>query len=530
VLPVSGTIVEVMSRSSLLLALLLLPSPQSSADERRAVENAIIVSIDSVRADHLSFHGYPRATMPRLEALAKRRGALVFERATAVSPACHPSHATLLLGLYPPQSGVPWCAENAFDETPFDPSDPSDPSDMSDSGSEPRPLPMARKRASTIANWLRIPEANETVAGFLGRQGMRTGGFVSIWTIERRFGYDRGFDRFADEMPEYYGPQRLAWILRDGMRSQRRQVGEATIDRAIAYLDGLGESERFFLFVHLADAHVPYDPRSQEPFAEDAAARRRLEALWGSRYPEATRERAMKAMTRKDGFLLDLYDRALRYADAQLGRLLEALERRGRLDETLVVVTSDHGDSMGQHRYLSAKLDHRLFFEHSLYVWEETQHVPLIVLDPSVRRLERRTANVSQVDVAPTVIARLGFDPDDFGELPGRDLTALPEAPRIVYFLTFGRGRPGVWKRSYHEYPKFIGLRSADVKFFVDRDRFRDADKGRCFLYDLAKDPNELDNICAQTPEVTVDAYRRTLVRWYDRAVAGRKGSLTPGP
>lgn len=521
----------------LLLASVLLIAPPTAADDRSPVENAIVVSIDSVRADHLGLYGYPRGTMPRLEALAERRGALVFERATAVSPSCHPSHATLMLGLYPPQSGVPWCAEGAFTEDPDDEasdlSDLSDASDLSDSeplAAEPRPLPMAGKRVSTIANWLRIPDANETLAGFLGKQGLRTGGFVSIWTIERRFGYDRGFDRFADDMPEYYGPQRLAWILRYGMRSQRRQVGAVTIDRAIDYLGGLGDRERFFLFVHLADTHVPYDPRSSEPFAEDASARRRLEARWRSRYPEETRERAMKAMTTKDGFLLDRYDGALRYADAQLARLFDALEARGRLDETLVVVTSDHGDSMGQHRYLSGKLNHRLFFEHSLYLWEETQHVPLIVFDPAVRRLERRTANVSQVDVAPTVITRLGFDADDFSELPGRDLTRLPEEPRTVYYLTFGRGRPWVWKRSFQEYPKFIGFRSGDVKFFVDRDRFKSADKGRCFLFDLARDPNELDNLCEGTGEATVDAYRRTLVRWYDRAVAGRKGNLTPGP
>lgn len=522
-------------RRVLLLAGVLLLAPRISADDRgghRPLRNAIVVSIDSVRADHLGFHGYPRATTPRLEELAERRGALVFERATAVSPSCHPSHSTLMLGLYPPQSGVPWCAENVLADEDEADDDATNGDfvdedfvhgDASNGDDEPRPLPMARKRVSTIANWLRIPDANPTLAGFLRQQGLRTGAFVSIWTIERRFGYDRGFEVFADDMPEYYGPPRLSWILRHGMRSQRRQVGEVTIDRALAYLDGLGDGERFFLFVHLADSHVPYDSRAMGPFEEDETARRRLEALWRSRYPEETRKRAMGTMWSKDGFLLDLYDASIRYADAQLGRLLDALEDRGRLDDTLVVVTSDHGDSMGQHRYLSAKLNHRLFFEHSLYVWEETQHVPMIVLDPAVHRLERRTANVSHVDVVPTVITRLGFDVADFGELPGRDLTRLPEAPRTVYFLTFGRGRPWLLKRSFNEYPKFIGFRSGDLKFFVDRDRFKNPDKGRCFLFDLARDPNELDNLCATAREETVAAYRRTLVAWYDRAVAGRK-------
>lgn len=510
--------------------LLAAPARGENRQGARALRNAVIVSIDSVRADHLSFYGYPRATTPYLEGLAARRGALVFERATAVSPACHPSHASLLLGLYPQQTGVPRCAEDVLADDPELAALAQDDAEASPAGDEPRPLPMARKKISAIANWLKIPAANEILPGFLAARGFRTGGFVSIWTIEGRFGYARGFERFSDDMPEYYGPACLAWLLRDGFRSQRRQVGEVTMDRALDYLAGLGEDERFFLFVHLADTHVPYAPRSAGAFPrEDGKTRRALAEVWRSRYPAESYERAMEAMRQHDGFLLDRYDGAIRYADSQVARLMGYLERNGRLDDTLVVVLSDHGDSMGQHLYLSDSRSHRLFFEHSVYVWEETQHVPLIVFDPAVRQLTRRTANVSQVDVVPTVLARLGFDAADFarGELPGRDLTRLADEPRTVYFLTFGRGRPGVLKRSFQEFPKFIGLRSGDVKFFVDRERFKNAEKGRCFLYDLGSDPNELENLCGEAG-AKAEAYRRLLVAWFDRSVAGRKESAAP--
>lgn len=220
-----------------------------------------------------------------------------------------------------------------------------------------------------------------------------------------------------------------------------------------------------------------------------------------------------------------------RYIDSELARLVRFLEERHLLDDTLLVVTSDHGDSMGQHLYLSGAQKNRLFFEHSVYVWEETQHIPLIVFDPAVRRIERRTVNASLVDVTPTVISRLGFDPADFkpGPLAGLDLTKELEEPRTVFFLTFGRGRPGVLKSSYQEYPKFIGWRRGDVKFFVDRDRFRDPSKGRCFLYHLGRDPNELENLCDDpSSKKTATAYRRTLVDWYDRTVAGRKRGAPP--
>lgn len=518
-----------MSRLFLIALILSLPR-YAPAQTQPPLRNAIVISIDSLRADHLSFHGYPRATTPNLEKAMRDRGALVFQRATAVSPACHPSHATILLGLYPQQVGVPWCAEDlVVRDADFSEDEDVQALAALQAEEKRRPVPLTRKRVSAIANWLKIPQANENLASFLKARGFRTGGFMSIWTIQKRFGYDRGFDFFSDDMPEYYGPPQLTWLLRDALKGQRRQVGSVTIDRTVEYLASLGKDERFFLFVHLADTHVPYAPRTAPPFAESAKERQRLEELWRARYAPTIYERAMKAMQRQDGFLLDRYDEAIRYADVQLARLFAWLEERGQLDQTLIVLTSDHGDSMGQHLYLSERLKDRLFFEHSVYVWEETQHVPMVVFDPAVHDLTVRQANVSQIDIVPTAISRLGFDVSRIGsELPGRDLTQLGDDPRTVYFFTFGRGRPGLFKRSFQEYPKFIGFRSGNRKFFVDRDRFKNPKQGRCFLYDLAEDPNELDNLCLTTSPEAIAAHRRKLVDWYDHSVAGRKRGAPP--
>lgn len=508
----------------LLTALLGLATIAAGEEPRPVREsharNAILVSIDSTRADHLPFYGYPRLTTPALVRLAERRGVLVYTRASAVSPACHPSHVAMLTGLYPHQVGIPYCGEDVLT------ADSIDPLEEPETTGKSKPPTLSQQKISAIVNGLTIPEETETLPAFLRRQGLRTGGFVSIWTIHSRFGYARGFDRFVDEMPEYYGPPAMRWILRGLYSSQLRQTGEATVDAVLAYLQSLKPQERFFFFVHFADTHTPYAPRSDPGFTETPEERARLWETWRSRYSDAIWPKAEKLLQRKDGrAVFDDYDGSIRYVDTQLGRLFDALEKAGRLDETAVFIAADHGDSFGQHFYLSDAQQGKLFFHHSSYVWEETQHVPLLAYLPGLKPgVERRDVNASLVDLVPSVLTRLGFDPATFGSGgPGRDLLTLDEEPRTVYFLTFGRGRPGWMGKARPDRPKFIGLRRGDTKFFVDRDRFRNPDRGRCFLYDLAKDPNEKENLCDLSRSEEARLYRERLVEWYTKAVEGRK-------
>jgi len=487
------------------------------------VRNVVLISIDSLRADHLALYGYPRQTTPNLAALLERRGGTVYLNATAVSPSCHPSHTAMLTGLYPQEVGVPWCGEDLIVKW----SDFDEPEELAELESyqtalRAQPPALRMKKLSAVRNWLVIPPTQPTLGSVLRQAGFRAFGAASIWTITSRFGYAAGFDRFVDDMPEYYGPRSLTWLLRDTMHSQRRQIGARTVDAAIAELAGLGRDQRFFFFLNLADAHVPYDARGTGVWNDGSPDRPRLEAWWRRRYPAAGWERARKQMMGPKGFLLDRYDDAIRYVDAQIGRLVDALAARGALDRTLLVVTADHGDSFGQHSYPSEGQSHRLFFEHSVFVWEETQHVPLIVLAPGdAPGVRTRELDVSQVDLEPTILAALGLasaaEPG-----PGRDLAQLPDRPRIVYFLTFGRGQPGLLSQSRLDYPRFIGLRRGSLKFFVDRERFRSQVEGTCYLFNLANDPDELHNLCPERPE-EAERLRALLVDWYTRSTSGRR-------
>ncbi len=492
----------------------------------------LLVSIDSLRADHLPFHGYPRQTAPFLQGLARRPGATLYLRATAVSPSCHPSHVTLLTGLYPQQVGTLACGEDLLVRH-GDLQDEDDQAALHALQAELRrkPRPLVRQRVSAVMNWLKIPRRTRLVAPFLQERGFQTAAFVSIWTLEARFGYGRGFDLYADELSEYYGPRSLSWLLRDRLGSQRRTPAAETVERAIAALDDLDPERPFFLFLHLADTHVPYATGGAGFDGEVPEIREAVEAARRQRYAPGAWEAARRRLGPQEDSLLDRYDASILATDGQLGRFLAALQERGLHEGLAVIVTSDHGDSFGQHRRLSGLRQGRPFLEHSLYVWEETQHVPLLVIDPrrsGPARVEE--ANVSHVDILPTLLALVGIPPQDLGAgpLPGQDVSTPALQQRPAFFMTFGRGRPGILKDFAMDYPEFIGYRLGDLKFFVDKARFKAPREGRCFLYDLALDPDERDNLCPEAGSAAAARHRQILVDWYDRTLATRSRQEIP--
>ena len=311
------------------------PAPSLSSDP---APNLLLVTIDTLRADRVGAYGDAAARTPAMDALAAR-GAL-FTRAFAVAPITLTSHASLLTGLYPPGHGG-------------------------------------------RHNGIRIRDEVPTLAESLARAGFATGAFVGAFPLDRRFGLDRGFEVYGDEMPRGA----------DGRRANERD-GQAVVDDALAWL-GRHRTQRFFLWVHLFEPHAPYG---------DARTGRSVLARYGDEITEA---------------------------DRQLGRLAEALgDARER---TIIAVTSDHGEAFGEHGEIA----------HSIFVYDTTLRVPLLLAGPGI---ERRSidAPVSLVDLAPTLTALLGVSPLDAdgtdltpalrgGSLPPRDLYAESYAPLLDF-------------------------------------------------------------------------------------------------
>ena len=340
-------------------------------------ENLLLVTIDTLRADHVGAYGYARARTPTLDALA--RGGALFERAYAAAPITLTSHATLLTGRYPPGHG-------------------------------------ARD------NGLRVSDSVPTLATMLHPAGFRTAAFVAAFPLDHQFGLNRGFDVYSDRMPRGS----------DG-RLMNERPGSQVVDEAIAWL-GVAPAtsnqhpatgnrrpatspqqpapspQKFFLWIHLFEPHAPY--------ADPASGRSTM----------------------------DRYDDEIATADREVGRLINALGSRG--DDTLIVVAGDHGEAFGEHDE----------YAHSIFVYDTTLRVPLVMKGPGVSAAVRSTENVTLADVAPTVARRLGTTVADVdgidvsaalsgGALPARELYAESFAPLVEFGWAPLRSiRSGNWK------------------------------------------------------------------------------------
>jgi choline-sulfatase len=357
--------------------------------------NVLIVTLDTTRADRLSAYGFQSASMPAIDRLA--RDGILFQRATTVAPLTLPAHCSLLTGLYPRHHGV---RDNA--DPPLDPT-------------------------------------HRTLAEILHGRGFQTAAFVAASVLASDRGLSRGFDVYRDTTTSSDG----------GAPHNVRRPANEVIDDALTWLNG-HEDSRFFVWMHLYDAHAPY--RTPEPYR--------------------TRHSA------------DPYEGSLVFVDAQVDRVIRWLESHRQLSRTLIVVAGDHGESLGDHGEL----------EHGIFLYESTLHVPLIMRVPGVAP-RRLGAITSLVDVMPTVLGLL--------RLPGPPVDGLDLTPALG-----GAGEPTdrlVYSESL--FPERFGWSALRA---VRDGRFKLIDAPRPELYDLETDPFEERNL--YTPgSATATALARRL-------------------
>ena len=296
----------------------------------------------------------------------------------------------------------------------------------------------------------RLPEGPDTLAGRLSGAGYDTAAVVAAAVLDRQYGLDRGFGLYDDTVSG--GRFEIA----------ERKAAHVT-DRAVSMARGL--SRPFFLFVHYFDPHAQYDPPA--PFS--------------SRYRSSP------------------YDGEIAYVDQQLGRLRRELASLGLLDNTIVVITSDHGESLGEHGEPT----------HGVFLYQSTLHVPLIMVVPGLWPAGTRVkAPVSLVDIVPTLLELTGSQ--TLPELDGRSLAGLVEG-----------GPVGVrWLPLESEYG-FNAYGWATLAGLTDGQR-KWIGAPEPELYDLTADPGEEQNLAAAHPEER----DRLAGLWRDRVTEDRRSSL----
>jgi len=324
--------------------------------------DVLLVTLDTTRADHLGCYGDATARTPTLDGIAGH--GLLFRDAVTVAPLTAPAHASILTGLYPPSHGV---------------------------------------RSNGL---YRLAQKHETLAEILSRAGYETAAFVSSFVLDRRFGFDQGFQTYDDRVAP-----KVSLGMEPIMERDATQVSQAFLD----WLGSRSTERPFFAWLHYYDPHIAYAPPAE----------------FARQLPERP------------------YDGEIAYMDSQLGRVLAALESAGRLDRTLLVVVADHGEALGQHGEHS----------HGYFIYDEVVRVPLILSAPALFArdggVDDRT--VSVVDLAPTILDLLGIPPTS--PMDGQSLLSRE-----------GTDRPPAYVESLdpyleHGWAPLFGLRDASWKY-----------------------------------------------------------------
>jgi arylsulfatase A-like enzyme len=432
----------------------LVQPPSAAALTDPARPNVLLVTLDTVRADHLSAYGYDRRTTPNLSDFAQH--ATLYANAISPSDMTLSSHASIFTGLYASRHGAHWVTGQGT---------------VSDAGSGTA-----------------LPDSFPTLAGILSQKGYLTAGVVANDAfLQHSYALDRGFQYYSQAGPVLFLAPSTPFLLRDRVGSLLRRFSlPADYDRAyrrageinsetFGLLDrAKSTGQRFFLFLNYMDAHEMYYPPhpfdtlypGKDPHLDNVGYWRIEKEVLSSKETYSDRDR------QRD---ISQYDGGIAYADYELGNLLKRLQSLGLYDNTIIVITSDHGQSFGERHLLG----------HGSSVYQDQTHVPLIIHFPQQRDAHVVQERVSGVDLLPTILAVLKL-PAPSG-LDGRSLSGTtPDPQRSIIAESFTND----FRISLN--PKFRRIERA---IFDGPYKLIAATNGKREMYNLSSDPNESQNL-----------------------------------
>jgi arylsulfatase A-like enzyme len=441
------------------------PTDRAAGGDR---PNLLLVVVDTLRADHLGCYGYGRPTSPVLDALAAR--GVLFERAYAQSSWTKPSTASLLTGRTPTEH-------------------------------------------QTLSEAARLPDAELTAAERLRAHDYWTVMLSGNPWITPEYGFDQGADEFVSIYDERFarvtllmqGLRRVSALTGGRLRLYNRikylVLGELSttardtrlVDEALAWL-ARRPAEPFFLYVHMMSPHHPYDP--PPPFDRFVPDRTHAPVRNHPRKSYRFFEEGDPLDAAALADMVARYDGDVLYADTELGRLLDGLDRLGLGASTAIVVTADHGEEFFEHRN----------WGHGQSLYNELLRVPLVVHAPGAAAAARVSGAVSHADVVPTLLALAGAPPAE--GLAGRNLLA-PADP----------SEPAVLSELLYRYGEARALVRRDHKLIVTHQGERRANE----LFDLSADPAERRPLPAGDPRGAALATELA-----ERVDAGTRGRSEP--
>ena len=425
---------------------------QYGAGHGLPVRHVIIISLDTTRADHFGCYGNTWISTPRIDALASE--SILFTNYRTVVPTTLASHTSLFTGKYPHTHGTP---RNGF-----------------------------------VVN-----DDNVMLAEILKEAGFHAAGFLGSFALDSRFNFAQGFDHYDETFDQLVGERGA---------DQNQRSAEAVTDTVIAHLDENGIPPRSMLFVHYFDPHAPYSPpadyvRSYDPEAVDGPPHNAAVRRWLAQTPGQVNELARMLGARYAG--------EITYMDEHIGRLLDALDERGILDEAILVVVSDHGEDLW---------DHPQYFNHGLTTYQSSMHAVCMVRMPKAASGGSRIDDlVGSIDVLPTILNYLGLSiPKGIdGEAVDLIQGVVPSSPRT----RFGEATKP-WNKVETD-PRWYNNLKARCVWEGSLKYIRVPYNGSEALYDLAADPNERNNLLTSpSPQARASAktLRHKLEAWTNSA------------
>ena len=401
--------------------------------------NIVLLTVDALRADHLGCYGYTYDTSPNIDRFAERPTVSRFDFAYCTIPKTSASFASMLTGLHP-----------LVHKT-----DPN--------------------RDFLKTHYITLPEA-------LRMKGYRTSAIVDNGNLSKKYHFDQGFQDYTE-----------VWTEVESLRESSAFI----TDRVIGYLEKQPK-EPFFLWAHYIETHAPYDP--PESYIESRPEGRDINQIKNKEIIGTKHERELLKTRSDEGFFISLYDGTVKYSDALIGKILDFLSNNGFDENTIIIVSSDHGEDLGERNF---------FFDHGPLAFNEAVRIPLLFHMPD-RKGEQISYPVSLMDLYPTLLGIVGLVPPY--PIQGQDLFKYDKDR----FLLLQAVSPDFGSFAVvHQKAHYVRLSPITAKMLALQETY---------LFDLQKDPAEQTSILSARRSLAVQMEERHR-NFFNRFARGNEAS-----
>jgi arylsulfatase A-like enzyme len=452
----------------------LIPAYRFLATKKNAANemNFVLITLDTTRADHLGCYGYSKNTTPFLDSLAQK--GVLFENAYANATWTLPSHTSLFTGMMPSVHGVGY--SNFF-----------------------------------------VSPSVKTIAESLQQKGYTSAAFIGGPFLVSAFNINQGFDFYDEHLDPHSELKRLTLFRliskitgKQLWHTDGQRRGAEINQEVSSYLKWVVNRQPFFLFINYFDAHEPYDPPQE--IRDEMKIHTTMKG--NIRFYPLNKQNGIACHADKTPLtesefqqLRDLYDGELRYQDQQLQALWKMLEEAGVASKTILIIASDHGETIGEHQFL----DHG----HNLY--QEQVHVPLLFYNSGLFSGGRKiTEKVQLIDIYPTLLEFVGLKPDSgiqgHSLIPGLRSNKFPV-------------RPVLSEIDIDSHPRFAAFKRSQRMILEDSLKYIDSSNRQNHLFDLQTDPAEMIDQQNNHPEKAEELRKKSNELFRALEILKHKGS-----